>query len=381
MRVGICCVGDELLDGTVVNGNAAWLGRELTAAGLRVIRQSVVGDDVDDIAAAVTGLAGMVGAVVVTGGLGPTPDDLTLDALRAAAGAGSLTELDNPVGTASGAQLEVAGTPVYVLPGVPVEMEAMARRHVLPDLLARAGRAEVAAAGLRLARVGESVVARWLAGLGPCGDAVRVGYLCGPGEVVVRFSARGDGAAARVDACLHRAQELLGDAVVGADTDSLPAAVVRLLRERATTLATAESLTGGLLGAAVTDVPGASAVYLGGLTAYSTDLKAAELAVDAGLLAAEGPVHPEVARQMAYGVRERWGSAFGVAATGVAGPEPQGGRPVGTVHVACAGADGVTAVSLQGAGERSWVRRRAVVVALDLLRRTVLGLPPTPALE
>jgi len=128
-------------------------------------------------------------------------------------------------------------------------------------------------------------------------------------------------------------------------------------------------------------VPGASAVYVGGLTAYSTDLKAAELAVDAGLLAAEGPVHPEVAREMAYGVRERWGSAFGLATTGVAGPEPQDGRPVGTVHVACAGAGGVTAASLDGEGERSWVRRRAVVAALDLLRRSLLGLPPTPAVE
>lgn len=381
MRVGICCVGDELLDGTVVNGNAAWLGRELTAAGLRVTRQSVVGDDVADIAAAVSRLAGASDAVVVTGGLGPTPDDLTLDATRAAAGAGSLTELDNPVGTAPGARLEVAGTPVYVLPGVPVEMEVMARRHVLPDLLTRAGSAEVAAAGLRLARVGESMVARRLAGLGPAGDAVRVGYLCGPAEVVVRFSARGAGASARVDACLRRARELLGDAVVGADTDSLPAAVVRLLSERAATLATAESLTGGLLGAAVTDVPGASAVYLGGLTAYSTDLKVTELGVDAGLLAAEGPVHPEVAKQMAYGMRERWGSAFGLATTGVAGPDPQGGRRVGTVHIACADAGGVTAVSLEGEGERSWVRRRAVVAALDLLRRTALGLPATPAVE
>ncbi|MEV4256443.1 nicotinamide-nucleotide amidohydrolase family protein [Spirillospora sp. NPDC049652] len=181
-------------------------------------------------------------------------------------------------------------------------------------------------------------------------------------------------------------RELLGDAVYGAGDETLDRVVHRLLAERGATAAAAESLTGGLIGAELTKMPGSSATFVGGVVSYATELKQRLLGVDAALLAAEGAVHPEVARQMAEGVRDRLGAAYGVAVTGVAGPEPQDGRPVGTVYVAVAGPGNtfrVTGPRLPvpgpGAESRAALRRMTVVHALDLLRRVLLGLDAEPA--
>ena len=425
MRVEIVAVGDELLSGAVVNGNAAWLGEALTGAGFDVARGSVVGDGTTDIVAVVTSAIWHADAVVVTGGLGPTSDDRTREALATSAGvpmgrdgeaerrirafyaapgrprlrAESLrmadvpagaTLLPNPVGSAPGLLAEIDGCPVYAVPGVPAEMRGMVTESVLPDLARRAGRPDVIITRtLRTAVAYESGVAERLrpfeAGLDGA-DGLTLAYLAAPGQVRVRLTAHAaDRATAltRLDDAEAAVRRLLGDVVYGTDDDTLDGVVHRLLAERGATVAAAESLTGGLIGAALTAMPGSSATFRGGVVAYATELKGSELGVPRDLLAAQGAVHPEVAAAMATGVATRLGADYGVAVTGVAGPEPQDGRPVGTVHIA------VTALTGSGrdrkntivhspllAGSRGAIRELTVVHALDLVRRHLLGLGP-----
>lgn len=433
-RVGLVAVGTELLSGVVVNGNAAWLGRVLTDAGVGVTRSAAVADDEAEIADAVTGELARAEAVVLTGGLGPTPDDRTRAALARLAGvtlrrdeallAGlhdwyaargrtpplsalaqadvpeGATALPNPRGSAPGLRLDLPAGVVYALPGVPAEMRAMVDGQVLPDLLARTGSRASVTRTLRTAVVGESLVASLLEPLEQKAErlGVDVAYLASVGEVRVRLSANGTDTGdpqALLDEVVERARELLGDVIYGEDAQTLDVVVHRLLADAGETVAVAESLTGGLLGGALTDMPGSSETYRGGVTAYATDLKAALLGIDADLLRREGPVHPEVAAQMAAGVRARLDATVGVATTGVAGPDPQPDPrgqlvPPGTVHVAVSrvgsdlagsepgsglgGADLV--VSQRLGGERDVVRRRTVVLALDALRRSLAGLGP-----
>ncbi len=418
MNVALLAVGTELLLGDVVNSNAAWLGRRLTEAGLEVVASSVVDDDTDRIARAVRSAldpaAALVraDAVVITGGIGPTPDDKTRAGLAAAAGVGlrrdealarELTEryralgrrmpepnlvqadlpegaepIDNPAGTAPGIRMPHAGGVAYVLPGVPHEMRAMLDATVLPDLLARAGHpSAIVTRTLRTAGTGESAVAERLAALGEELDAAgnpTLSYLAGEGEVRVRLTARADSpAAARalIEPAESEAREALGDAVYGVDGDTLDGVVHRLLAERAATVATCESLTGGLLGATLSEMPGASATYRGGLVTYATDAKASLAGVPDVLLAEAGSVAPDVAAAMAEGARVRLAATYGLALTGVAGPEEQDGRPVGSVHLGLAGPAGTDVRSARLPGDRPRIRRYAVVAALDMLRRAL----------
>ena len=423
MRVEIISVGDELLSGTIVNGNAAWLGEALTGAGFDVPRGAVVPDDPAAIRDAVAAAAGRADAVVLTGGLGPTSDDRTREALAAGAGVGIVRDgtaerrirdfyaapgrprmrqeslrmadvpegaalLENPVGSAPGLCVELFGRPVYALPGVPAEMRAITTGAVLPDLARRAGRPDVIVTRtLRTAVAYESGVAERLRGIEADLDpGVTLAYLAAPGQVRVRLTVHGrDHAAvtARLDAAESEVRRRLGDVVFGVDEDTLDRVVHRLLAERGATVAAAESLTGGLIGAALTAMPGSSATFRGGVVAYATELKATELGVPEDLLAAHGAVHPDVAAAMATGVATRLGARYGVAVTGVAGPEPQDGQPVGTVHVAVSdvsdsGRDAPNTIvhSPLLPGARANIRELTVVHALDLLRRYLLGLGP-----
>ncbi len=372
MRIAVVAVGDELLLGEVVDTNTGEIGRRLLTAGGEIVHVAAVPDDVDVIAEALRAAVARADLVVVTGGLGPTSDDVTEPALRQAAGpAATVQRLANPVGSADGLCVVIDGVPVVAVPGVPGEMRALVEQEVLPRVAA-AGAPQVRVAQLRLALVGESDAAARIAPVvADLPPGVRVAYLAGTGEVRVRFVGTGD-----VDGPAGDARELLGDLVVATGDESLEAALVGALLGAGATVATAESLTGGLLGAALTTVPGSSAVYAGGIVAYATRVKTDLLDVDAELLAREGAVHPEVARQMAAGVRQRFAATYGVATTGVAGPDPPGGRPVGEVHVAVASPAGVRSWSMTRPGTREVVRRRAVVAALELVRRSVLGLPP-----
>lgn len=412
MKVGLVTVGAELLSGVVVNGNAAWLGRRLAEDGIEVAAAVTVDDDVEDIAAAVLDGLSRAEAVVVTGGLGPTSDDLTRQALARAAGVdlrrdpgleaqvrgwyaergrdapdqalqqadvpvGAVT-VPNPQGSAPGLRVLLGDGVVYAVPGVPAEMVTMVERSVVPELVARRPPDEqVSVRTVRTVGAGETDVAR---ALRPLEDDVdrsgqaRVAYLASDGEVRVRMSSRGEAPAREVllDALVERAESLLGDLVYGVGDDTLDVVVHRLLAASEATVATAESVTGGLVGARLTDMPGSSGTFRGGVVAYATDLKAGLLDVDAALLDRHGPVHPEVAVQMAEGVRRLLGATYGVATTGVAGPEPQG-APVGTVHVAVAGPGGTLVRTSAGPGGRDVVRRRTVTWALALLREALVG--------
>jgi nicotinamide-nucleotide amidase len=407
-------VGDELLLGDVADTNTAAIAARLTDTGPPLTRATIVGDRVEEIRAAVAeAVRRRPRAVIVTGGLGPTSDDRTREALAGLAGvplrrdAGlerGLTEwyagraralpasarqqadvpdgarvLPNRTGSAPGLVLDVDGVPVYCLPGVPSELRAMAEETVLPELADPARLLTVRS--LRVPLLGESAVADLLAGWdAELPSDVSLGYLAEPGSVRVRLSAAGPGAAARLAPYVDSARRLLGDAVGSLDDETLEAAVLRRLRAAGATVAVAESLTGGGIGVALTGVPGASDVFRGGIVAYATALKAQLCGVDPDLLAAAGPVDPRVAAAMADGVRERLAATYGVAATGVAGPDPQDGRTPGTVHVAVAASDGVRIASPHLPGDRDQVRRLSVVAALDLLRRVLDGTAaPSPS--
>ncbi|MFB4315350.1 CinA family nicotinamide mononucleotide deamidase-related protein [Actinomadura sp. 21ATH] len=415
MRVELVTIGDELLLGDTVNGNAAWMGRRLAEHGLEVTRSVVVGDGLDEIIAAVEEALERADAVITTGGLGPTYDDLTRDALAKAAGVELARDpelerglrervaaaghelrpmalrmadvpagagvLVNSAGSAAGLRVELAGGVVYALPGVPFEMRTMIDEAVLPEL---AGDSKVARRTLRTAAIWESELASDLAPVEAM-DRVRLAYLPDPAEVKIRITATGPAAAARLDEAEEAVRELLGDAVYGSGAETLDRVVHRLLAERSATVATAESLTGGLIGAELTRMPGSSATYAGGMVAYATALKEVLLGVPGEVLAAHGAVHPDVAGAMASGVRDRLGATYGVAVTGVAGPESQDGHPVGTIFVAVAGPEGeprVISPSLPvpgaGAEVRGVIRRMTVVHALEQLRRVIEGLDVGP---
>ncbi|WP_433326367.1 CinA family nicotinamide mononucleotide deamidase-related protein [Spirillospora sp. CA-294931] len=415
MRVELLTIGDELLLGDTINGNAAWMGRRLAEHDLDVTRSVVVGDELDVIVAAVEEALGRADAVITTGGLGPTYDDLTRDALAKAAGVALVRDpalerrlhervaaagrelqpmalrmadvpegaalLVNSAGTAPGLRVELPGGVVYALPGVPYEMRTMMDEAVLPDLTGGAPASRVVRRTLRTAGVWESVIATRLAAVEKL-DGIRLAYLPSPGEVKIRITATGPDAVLALQGAEELTRELLGSAVYGAGEDTLDRVVHRLLAERSATLATAESITGGLIGAELTGTPGSSATYAGGVVTYATRLKHEVLGVPEALLAEHGAVHPDVAAAMAEGVRDRLGATYGVAVTGVAGPEPQDGQPVGTIYVGVAGPGGKPArvidprLPVPGPGSeiRAVLRRMTVVHALDLVRREMLGL-------
>jgi nicotinamide-nucleotide amidase len=426
VRVETLAVGTELLLGDIVNGNAAWLGRELAAHGFDVVAGAVVGDNVDRTADAIRGALARSDALIITGGLGPTQDDLTRDAMALVAGVGLARDpaivaaleqrarglgrdlpernlqqadvpvgaavLDNDRGTAPGLQMDVADPGatgvVYALPGVPHEMTAMFTAHVLPDLVRRAGGgAAIVSRVLRTIGLWESAIAEMLADLDAGLGVERasdpstptLAYLAGSGEVRVRITAKADSAEdarARIAPVEHTIRTALGPAVYGADDDTIDSVVHTILQERGETVAVAESLTGGLLAARLTTRPGASLSFRGGVTAYATDLKAGLLGVDGALLDRVGAVAAETAAAMASGVRQRLASTYGLALTGVAGPTEQEGKPPGLVFAALATPNGTVERQMRLPGDRDQVRQLAVVIALDLLRRHLTDVLP-----
>jgi nicotinamide-nucleotide amidase len=409
VTVALVAIGDELLAGDQVNGNGVALGRELSANGFTVVEHQVVGDDIERIAAAVRGAASRASAVIVCGGLGPTQDDVTRDALAVAAGvavrrdpalerqlqerfaaragaagvvvpAMNMRQADlpvgalplaNEVGTAPGVFLFVAERPVYALPGVPSELGAMLSAVVLPDLRSRfAQRPVVVRRSLRTVGLWESAVAEALAPevVRTAGDP-QIAFLASGGETRVVVTATApDRAVAdeRVDATIRFARGALGEAVY--DRPSLEAEIVHLLGEAGATVACAESLTAGLLTARIANVPGASNVLRGGIVAYSTDLKSTLLGLSRSLLSERGAVSSETAAEMASGVREQCTSTYGVALTGDAGPDRQEGHPPGTVFAAIHGPAGASTRLLNLPGDRDQVRALAVTSALAMLR-------------
>lgn len=408
MNAVVIAVGSELLRPGRRDTNAEWLIERLLDLGVATVWRAGVGDDVEPIAGLVRRAQGDAEWVILTGGLGPTEDDRTREALARALDAPLESDpamarhiealfsargrvpsarqalqarkprgsswIPNPLGSAPGILAEQGGRNVVALPGVPAEMKAMFAAAVEPRLAALPA-GSLARRTLRIAGRPES----WV------DDAVRDLYetpstettiLASSGTVELLLSARGRDAAeagARLAALEHEMTRRLGRDVYGVDRDSLASVVGRMLLDRGATLATAESCTGGLLGAAITDVPGSSSWYRGGLVCYANDVKTALAGVPEDLLRAHGAVSEPVARALARGARLACGADFGLGITGVAGPD--GGtpdKPVGTVHLALDDGALGRALKLDWPGDRELVRRRAVSVALDLLRRCLL---------
>lgn len=407
LTVEILSTGDELLTGQVVDTNSTWLMDRLWDLGLMVRRKTLVGDDRDDLRAAIEETCGRADVVVMSGGMGPTEDDLTSEVVASVLGVPldlhepSLRAIEermrsfgrvmtpnnakqarfprgaepipNRFGSAPGFAARVGRATLFCLPGVPVEFKGLCDEAVIPRLAARVGDVP-AARVLKLIAVGESNADDAMRPVmqDPANRDVRFGFRAHWPEVHVKWSVPGPGAAARADAILARVREIFGDRAWGEGKDELPELVVAKLVSLGQRVALAESCTGGLLAALVTAVPGASAVFDLGVVAYANAMKERLVGVPGDVLVANGAVSEPVARALAEGARRVSGADWGVGITGVAGPS--GGtpeKPVGTVHLAIAGPAGTTAVQRAYRGDRERIRRHAAYDALDLLRRAL----------
>ncbi|MBL0927148.1 MAG: nicotinamide-nucleotide amidohydrolase family protein [Phycisphaerales bacterium] len=429
----IVSIGDELAIGQTLDTNSKWLAERLTERGVRVAEHVTIPDSAADTRDLVVRLAGRVRLVVITGGLGPTADDLTRQGLAEAMGeelveddAGlahirsicvargremtaalrsqalrprSAAGLHNRTGTAPGIWATVragggAVADVACLPGPPNEMKPMWEHEVAPRLRPPAGRV-VATRVLHTLGLGESDVAARLGDLMRRDAATLVGTTASGGVVSVRIRREGEQAAsaAAVDEAERACREALGPfgfadgrgggargaggsggTGVSGGTGGIAAAVIGLLRQRGERLTAAESCTGGLLASMLTEVPGSSDVFDGSWVAYANRVKTAELGVEEGLIAARGAVSEEVARAMAEGARRRAGAAHALAITGIAGPSGAApGKPVGTVFIGLASALGCEVRRLSIPGDRSAVRDRSAKLALGLLRFRLIG--------
>lgn len=414
--VELITIGDELLLGFTIDTNAAHLARELAAIGVIITRRTTVGDAAEEIAAAVSAALDRAGAVITTGGLGPTSDDLTKESIAALFGRGmrldeehlawmedrwtkrfqrplpasnrlqamlpeGARKLVNHHGSAPGIWIEDdRGRFVAMLPGVPREMRGMLADTLLPLLIERRTSAGgsptvVRSRTLRTTGVAESLLADKLDPIRASMGDVSLAYLPSPDGVDLRLTSRGV-PASDADTALGRGVEIvrqqLGHSIYGEDSADLAAVVLDLCRDRRLTIGVAESCTGGLLGERLTAIPGASDVMLGGVIAYANEVKRMLLGVSDGDLVAHGAVSEPVVRQMARGARSTTGSDVGIAITGVAGPT--GGtpeKPVGTVWIAIDVQGEQRALMLRLIGDRAEIRRRAAQASLELLRRTL----------
>jgi len=398
-------VGSELTRGQNIDTHSARLARALGQAGLRVAFQVSVGDFVDDIAAALTQALSRADVVVITGGLGPTLDDLSREGICQALGLrlhedlrvwGGIQArfasfgkepsannrrqamvphgaavLDNLNGTAPGLRLEASGKALFAFPGPPQELEPLIERELLPWLLQRQGQ-HAATRRLQCYGLGESAVDQALEGVVPEGDSQSLAMLAHGHHVELILSALEPSAAAadaKVEALEAAVLDRLGERVYSLDGRGLEQVVVDLLREQRLDLAVAESCTGGLLASRVTRVPGASEAFKGGVITYSDEMKELLLEVPPFVLKHAGAVSKDCALAMAVGLARKLDADYSLAITGIAGPTGGSGeKPVGTVHIALAGPAGVRHQRYEFRNsDRVGVQARAAQAALWLL--------------
>ena len=410
MRCNVVAIGTELLLGQINDTNSSWMGEQLAAAGIESHLQLKVGDNLARMEDAIAVALVDADAVIICGGLGPTHDDLTREAIASIMGVelahdpavaavieemfarrgrvmaannmrqalvpDGATVIPQTRGTAPGLICPVGDKVIYAVPGVPHEMKDMFERAILPDLLARSGeRAVIKSRVLRTWGESESRLNERLDGiiaeLDGLGNPTLAFLASGWEGIKVRLTVKatdGVSAARTLDAWDRRVRAEIGDIVFGTDDDTMESVVLRMLGDRGWTFGVAESVTGGLVGGRLTNVPGSSSVFRGGIISYASDVKFSLLGVD------EGPVvSEEAAAQMAAGARRVLGCDVALALTGVAGPEEQDGRPVGTLCVAATFPDGSTVTTTATLpGVRDQMRQMSVITALDFLRRHML---------
>ncbi|MFA5775725.1 MAG: competence/damage-inducible protein A [Ilumatobacteraceae bacterium] len=409
MRCDVVAVGTELLLGQIVDTNSAWLGEQLALVGIDSCLQIKVGDNVGRVVAAIRTTLAEADAIIICGGLGPTHDDITREAIAEVMGVD--LEFDDEVGaviaemfasrnrrmpeinmrqamvptgakiipqrrgTAPGLICPVGDKVMYAVPGVPIELYEMFERAIVPDLLERSGAA---------AAIGSRVLRSWgnsesglneqlfevIAELEEIGNPTLAFLASGWDGIKIRLTAKAT-TQLEVEKLLQlweiKVRQAVGDIIFGVDGDSMESVVIDLLRSRGLTLGLAESVTGGLVAGRLTSIPGASEVFRGAVVSYSSEVKVELLGL------APGPVVSEAAAiAMAQGARKVLGSDIGLALTGVAGPTEQDGQPIGTLCVGLAREDGTTqARTIHLPGDRDLMRQLSVISALDVLRRSL----------
>jgi nicotinamide-nucleotide amidase len=408
MTAAILSIGTELSRGELVNTNGPWLAQQLVAIGFEVFEHAIVDDDRARIISALERLARTASIIVCTGGLGPTTDDLTTEAVASALGvplkrddaslehirrrfekAGrTMSEsnakqaafpdgaeiLPNPIGTAPGFSIRMARTTAFFMPGVPREMMRMFDEQVTPRIRKLAPN-DTYQVHLKTFGLPESVVGEKLAGIEAANEGVIIGYRAHYPEIEVKVLAKAASQTSARDAAEKAAAEVrarLGDVIYGESDDTFASVVGRVLRNRGLTLAIAESCTGGLVGSMLTREPGASEFLLLDAVTYANSAKARVLGVDEDVLRAHGAVSSEVAALMAEGARRAATSDVALSLTGIAGPT--GGsedKPVGTVYIGVTGARGTEVKHRVFQGERSQIQTIAAYAGLQLLRSYV----------
>jgi nicotinamide-nucleotide amidase len=419
VRAEIVAVGTELLLGQIANTNAQWISELLAKIGVDVLYHGVVGDNHERIVETLRIAAARSDAVIVTGGLGPTQDDITREAVAEVLGAelvrhpeielalrrrfeamgrdmpsSNLRQADAPRaaeiienerGSAPGLIVQAGRAIVFALPGVPAEMRQMMRAAVVPRLQAATGPAGIESKQLRCVGMAESRIAELLDDLFHRSTNPTVAYLAGGGEVRVRVTAKA--ATLRdadelirpvLDEIVHR----LGDVVYSTADEDLEEVVGREMKAARRTLACAESLTGGGLAKRLTDAPGSSSYFKGSAVVYTPDAKKSLLGVSAETIRRDGVVSEATAREMASGARRAFDADVAVSLTGSAGPDPHDGAPPGVVWLAIDANDLAHARLLRAPGDRATVLRWSEQAALDLVRRYLggLSLPSGPSL-
>ena len=415
VRAAIVSVGSEIVLGDLTDTNATWFSRRLAELGVDVVHHLAARDELDELVDVLRFACARARLVVVGGGLGPTVDDLTRDAIAELAGVplerrGDLeaaiadrfvalrrpmaeanrrqadvpigARTHPPAGTAPAFALDVVGadgatTTIVALPGVPWEIHATWEPFVVGEVVALTGGGAIVTRVVHVAGRGESEVSAIVEPLVDGDPDVTLAFLAKQHGIQVRLTARGadrDAAWRAATPMLERVVAALGPHVVGLDDEELEHTVVRLLARAGQKVATAESATAGAVAARLGRVPGASQVLVGGAVVYATRAKTEVLGVDAALVAAHGPVSAEVTSALALAARTRFGAHWGLAVTGVAGPDPVGSLPVGTVFWALAAPDGTVEVhGRELPGDRATVVARLGSAALDLLRRRLVG--------
>ena len=406
VRAELIGIGTEILLGQICNNNAQWMSQRLAEIGVDVHHHQAVGDNVERIADALRLAIGRADAVIATGGLGPTQDDITREGLALALGRplvrrpeierflrdryrrlgrempeSNLQQCDVPEGadhilpdrgTAPGLICDAGGgTTVYVVPGVPAEMREMMTGTILPRLELAAGPAALVSRTIRTTGISEARVAEILDDLFRTSTNPTVAYLASVNEVKVRLTAKAtDRAEAEslLDAVAKEIAARLGDRVFTTDDEELEQVVGRLMRATGATVSCAESLTGGSLAVRLSLAPGASGYFRGSAVCYTAEAKREVLGVSQATIDGAGVVSEACASEMAAGARGLFGSDLALSLTGVAGPEAHDGKPPGTVCLGLATAGGERAWTFRVPGDRDMVRRWAEQAALDALR-------------